>query len=132
MVPEKDMLTQNRKNIEAAIDVALGGRAAEEVFLGEDYVTTGCSSDLQNATNVAYAYVRDLGLMENEVFINQKYDLLSEEYKFKVDMMVQKLLKVTKPRTTLSRNHSKGPRILSGARERRWNSWSRSSLKVRP
>lgn len=89
------MLSQNRKNIEAAIDVALGGRAAEEVFLGEDYVTTGCSSDLQNATNAAYAYVRDLGLMENEVFINQKSDQLSEEYKFKVDMMVQKLLKVS-------------------------------------
>ena len=46
MVPEKDMLTQTKKNIEAAIDVALGGRAAEELFLGEDLVTTGCSSDL--------------------------------------------------------------------------------------
>ena len=94
MVPEKDMLTQNRKNIEASIDVALGGRAAEEVFLGVENITTGCSSDLQNATNVAYAYVKDLGLMENEVFINQKSELLSEEYKFKVDQMVQKLLKV--------------------------------------
>lgn len=94
MVPEKDMLTQNRKNIEASIDVALGGRAAEEVFLGVENITTGCSSDLQNATNVAYAYVRDLGLMENDVFINQKSDLLSEEYKFKVDQIVQKLLKV--------------------------------------
>lgn len=94
MVPEKDMLTQNRKNIEAAIDIALGGRAAEEVFLGLDNVTTGCSSDLQNATNVAYSYVRDLGLMEDEVFINQRSELLSEKYKFKVDKMVQKLLKV--------------------------------------
>lgn len=94
MVPEKDMLTQNRKNIEAAIDVALGGRAAEEVFLGVENVTTGCSSDLQNATNIAYSYVRDLGLMENDVFINQRPELLSEEYKFKVDIMVQKLLKV--------------------------------------
>lgn len=88
MVPEKDMLTQSRKNIEAAIDVALGGRAAEEIMLGEDYVTTGCSSDLQNATNLAYAYVRELGLKEKQVFINEKQENLSEEYKFKVDRIV--------------------------------------------
>ena len=95
MVPEKDMLTQTRKNIEAAIDVALGGRAAEEIFLGDDYVTTGCSADLQNATNMAYAYVRDLGLKEKEVFINEKSENLSEEYKFKVDQEVQDLLRVS-------------------------------------
>ena len=96
MVPDKDMLTQSRKNIEAAIDVALGGRAAEELVLGEDYITTGCSSDLQNATNLAYAYVRELGLKETQVFINQKQENLSEEYKFKVDVIVQDLLKVVK------------------------------------
>jgi ATP-dependent metalloprotease len=103
MVPEKDMLTQTRKNIEAAIDVALGGRAAEELFLGEEYVTTGCSSDLQNATNMAYSYVRDLGMKEKEVFINEKSKNLSEEYKFKVDQKVQELLKVS-PRHWLKSN----------------------------
>lgn len=109
MVPEKDMLTQTRKNIEAAIDVALGGRAAEEIFLGEEYVTTGCSSDLQNATNMAYAYVRDLGMKETEVFINEKSENLSEEYKFRVDKKVQELLQVSPqhyltPFLTLYRN----------------------------
>lgn len=94
MVPEKDILTQTKRNIEASIDVALGGRAAEEVFLGEEHITTGCSSDLQNATNMAYAYVRDLGMMEDHVFINQRSENMSEDYKFKVDKMVQKLLKV--------------------------------------
>ena len=43
---------------------------------------------------MAYAYVRDLGLKEKEVFINEKSENLSEEYKFKVDLEVQELLKV--------------------------------------
>ncbi len=30
----------------AAIDVAMGGRAAEDLFLGKENITTGCSSDL--------------------------------------------------------------------------------------
>ena len=95
MVPDKDLMTQTRKNIEASIDVALGGRAAEEVFLGDENVTTGCSSDLQNATNLAYSYVRDLGMMEDEIFLNEKSEKMSEEYKYKVDKMVQKMLKVS-------------------------------------
>lgn len=31
----------------ASIDVAMGGRAAEELFLGNDEITTGCSNDLE-------------------------------------------------------------------------------------
>lgn len=123
MIPDKDMLTQSRKNIEAAIDVALGGRAAEELILGDDYVTTGCSSDLQNATNLAYAYVRELGMRENQVFINDKQENLSEEYKFKVDQIVQELLKVTKLLTfrTLFKERNQSYRASSTSFRSSWN-----------
>ena len=40
------------------IDVALGGRAAEEMIFGGDDVTSGCSSDLQRATDVAARMIR--------------------------------------------------------------------------
>jgi ATP-dependent Zn protease len=40
------------------IDVALGGRAAEEMIFGHDDVTSGCSSDLQRATDVAARMIR--------------------------------------------------------------------------
>lgn len=40
------------------IDVALGGRAAEEMIFGHDDVTSGCSSDLQRATDVATRMIR--------------------------------------------------------------------------
>ena len=47
-----------RKEYKAMIDVALGGRAAEEMIFGEDDVTSGCSSDLQRATDVAARMIR--------------------------------------------------------------------------
>ena len=34
----------------ASIDVAMGGRVAEEIIYGNDNITTGCSSDLAKAT----------------------------------------------------------------------------------
>jgi ATP-dependent metalloprotease len=40
------------------IDVAMGGRAAEDIFLGEDEVSSGCSNDLAKATELAYAYIK--------------------------------------------------------------------------
>lgn len=40
------------------IDVALGGRAAEEMVYGHDDVTSGCSSDLMRATDVASRMIK--------------------------------------------------------------------------
>lgn len=47
-----------RKEYNAMIDVALGGRAAEEMIFGHDDVTSGCSSDLTRATDVATRMIR--------------------------------------------------------------------------
>lgn len=47
-----------RREFNAMIDVALGGRAAEEMIFGHDNVTSGCSSDLQRATDVATRMIR--------------------------------------------------------------------------
>ena len=44
------------------IDVALGGRAAEEMIYGYDDVTSGCSSDLVRATDVATRMIRSCGV----------------------------------------------------------------------
>ena len=41
MIPENDMLNYTRKGIIAQIDVAMGGRAAEELFVGHNEVTSG-------------------------------------------------------------------------------------------
>ena len=41
MLPETDMLSITRRGIIASIDVAMGGRAAEELYAGHDEVTSG-------------------------------------------------------------------------------------------
>ena len=41
----------------ARIDVAMGGRAAEELIFGKDKITGGASADLQDATKVSEVIV---------------------------------------------------------------------------
>ena len=43
----------------------MGGRAAEEIFLGEKEVTSGCEKDLEKATNIAYNLVMKFGFNED-------------------------------------------------------------------
>lgn len=67
MVPdESDMLSTNKEKVLANIDVAMGGHIAEKLFLGGDQITTGCSSDLQSATGIAYEAVRRYGMFGDE------------------------------------------------------------------
>lgn len=64
MMDEKEMYNQTKSNILAMMDVAMGGRAAEEVIYGMDKVTTGASSDFQGATRMATAMVKQLGMSD--------------------------------------------------------------------
>jgi cell division protease FtsH len=56
----EERFTQSRSELEAAIAIALGGLAAEELFLGE--TGTGPGSDLSSATGIAALMVGALGM----------------------------------------------------------------------
>ncbi|GAA6012490.1 hypothetical protein JCM11491_004348 [Sporobolomyces phaffii] len=64
MLPEMDKNSHSFAEYRAKLDVAMGGRAAEEMMYGKDNVTDGASSDIQSATNIASALVRRFGFSD--------------------------------------------------------------------
>jgi ATP-dependent metalloprotease len=57
-LPIDDRLMVTQKEFLADIDVALGGRVAEELIFGAENVTSGASSDLRKATATATRMVK--------------------------------------------------------------------------
>jgi cell division protease FtsH len=62
--PDTDRHLYSRRYLEGMLVKALGGRAAEMVFLGPDAITSGAGSDLVQATRIARQMVAELGMSE--------------------------------------------------------------------
>ena len=60
--PDADRFNYTEQELRAKIDVALGGRAAEEIVFGD--LTTGAESDLQQLTQIARHMVGRWGMSE--------------------------------------------------------------------
>ncbi|NPA66520.1 MAG: ATP-dependent zinc metalloprotease FtsH [Epsilonproteobacteria bacterium] len=60
--PEEDKFMMQRHELWAEVDVLLGGRAAEEVFLGE--ISTGAGNDLERATDIIKSMVEVYGMTD--------------------------------------------------------------------
>lgn len=63
-LPETDRFSITRAKLHDDLIVAMGGRAAEELIFGYDKVTTGASSDIQQATMMARNMVTKWGLSD--------------------------------------------------------------------
>ena len=63
-LPETDRLSVSRDKLLADITVAMGGRIAEELVFGADKVTSGASSDIQMATQIARTMVTQFGMSD--------------------------------------------------------------------
>ncbi len=59
-VPEEDRNLVTRRQLEARLAMAMGGRAAEELVF--DQFTTGASNDLEQATNIARQMITRFGM----------------------------------------------------------------------
>jgi len=61
-MPEEDKYLMQKSELIAEVDTLLGGRAAEEVFIGE--ISTGASNDLERATDIVKSMVTMYGMSE--------------------------------------------------------------------
>jgi len=105
-LPERDQLSVTRAKLKADLAVAMGGRIAEEVIFGHDKVTSGASSDIQMATNMAKAMVTQFGMSdelgplaygdnEQEVFLGHsvtRTQNTSDETQSKIDSETRKFV----------------------------------------
>ena len=105
-LPEKDEVSQTREQLHAQMAIAMGGRVAEELIFGDDKVTTGAVSDIEQATKRARAMVMRAGLSkelgpvaygenEEEVFLGRsvaRQQNMSEETAKKVDAEIRKFV----------------------------------------
>ena len=60
--PEEDKFMMQRHELWAEVDTLLGGRAAEEVFIGE--ISTGAGNDLERATDIIKSMVEVYGMTD--------------------------------------------------------------------
>jgi cell division protease FtsH len=61
-LPQDDKHTYTREYLEAMLAVLMGGRSAEEIFLG--HITTGAGNDIERATDLARNMVCEWGMSE--------------------------------------------------------------------
>jgi cell division protease FtsH len=63
-LPEADRYSTSKRRLESRIATLFGGRVAEEIIFGPEYVTTGASNDIERATEIARSMVTKWGLSD--------------------------------------------------------------------
>lgn len=105
-LPEDDKLSMSRIEMTSRLAILMGGRVAEELKFGEDHVTAGAASDIQQATRLARAMVTrwgfaegvgpvDYGNDQGDVFLGQQLmqsTHVSEDTSRKIEEEVRKLI----------------------------------------
>jgi cell division protease FtsH len=118
--PDADRHLYSRRYLSGVIAKALGGRAAELVFLGADAVTSGAGSDLVQATSIARRMVGEFG-MSSEVGLMSASPAagdgrISAQLESQVDSAVRALLAEQAARAeSLVRQHHAAVEALADA-----------------
>ena len=103
-LPEKDRLSASKEYLLGQIATAMGGRIAEDVFIGS--ITTGAANDIERATEIARAMVCEYGMSdlgpltfgkkEEQIFLGREISQhrdYSEDTAIKIDKEVQKIVR---------------------------------------
>ncbi len=63
-LPEEDRYSYSKQRLKSQMKSLFGGRLAEELVFGPEYVTTGASNDIERATDIARNMVTKWGLSD--------------------------------------------------------------------
>jgi cell division protease FtsH len=105
-LPEGDRYSMKLKQMTSRLAIMMGGRVAEEIVFGEENVTSGAQSDIEQATKLARAmvtrwgYSKQLGTVaygdnQEEVFLGHsvtRNQNVSEATSQKIDAEIRKLV----------------------------------------
>jgi len=99
-LPEDDVVSVDKEQLLARLDVAMGGRVAEEMIFGPEHITTGASSDLEQANRVARDMVMRYGMSERlgKLVIDDQTRLSNGTFQI-ADEEIKKLLEDSYERT---------------------------------
>lgn len=101
--PKKDILNQSKRRVLNQVCCAMGGRAAEEIEIGD--ITSGAAGDIRMATNIARSMVCDWGMSDlgmisfgdkqDQVFLGKELSRAqnySEETAQKIDSEIKNII----------------------------------------
>ncbi|KAF7148735.1 hypothetical protein RHSIM_Rhsim03G0200000 [Rhododendron simsii] len=114
-LPSDDETSISKKQLLARLDVCMGGRVAEELIFGQDQITTGASSDLKTATELAQYMVSACGMSDTIGPVHIK-EHSGSEMQSRIDAEVVKLLREAYDRVkALLKKHEKALHALANA-----------------
>lgn len=129
-LPEADVLGRTKEELLAMIANSMGGRIAEDMFIGQ--ITTGASNDIEKATELARAMVcqygmSDLGPLafgkkEEQIFLGREiaqHRDFSEDTAIKIDQEVKRIVSEQYTRATkiLEENRDSMERLVEALLE---------------
>jgi cell division protease FtsH len=105
-LPERDRVSMSYRQMMSRMAVMMGGRVAEELIFGKEAVTSGASSDIEQATRLArmmvtrWGFSDELGTVaygenQDEVFLGMsvsRQQNISEATSQKIDAEVRRLV----------------------------------------
>jgi len=121
-LPERDKMSMSLEQMTSRLAIMMGGRVAEELIFGRNKVTSGASSDIEQATRLARMMVTRWGLSDelgtvaygennDEVFLSMQVNRqqnVSEATAQKIDSEVKRLVE---------EGYNEATRILTEKRE---------------
>jgi ATP-dependent metalloprotease len=115
-LPEGDQNSMSKKQMLARLDVCMGGRIAEGLIFGDENITSGASSDIQQASRLARAMVTKYGFSDEIGVVFHDGELgenAAEETRQRIDKEVKRLCDESYQRATdlLKKYHREHERL---------------------